>query len=314
VTDETVAETETKVLAEAIAPPPLPPKLEAPDKRRHAYREDLAARALEGKVEAAKFVDGEAAQILRASLPVRRAADATLGLETEALFGETLKVYDDANGWSWVQLDRDDYVGYVPSDALTRGSMIKTSHRVHTLGTFLYPRPDIKSPPIMHLAMNSLVAVSGGDDRFVELTTGGFIVSRHLTPLDRPARDFADVAERFITTPYLWGGRTRIGIDCSGLVQTALQSAGIAAPRDSDMQQAELGADVEIKPDFDGVQRGDLIFWKGHVGIMTDSILMVHANAHHMMVAIETLPEAASRIAKSGGGDVAAIKRIIPTA
>ena len=289
----------------ANAPMATPASL---DPRCNAFRSDLAAKSLEGRVKAERFVEGVAAQIVRPSVPLRKSAGVSKGLESEALYGETLTIYDEADGWAWVQMQRDTYVGYIPSDSVTR-SIVPPTHRVQSLGTFLYVSPDIKTPPLMHLSMNAGLAVRARDENFVELEQGGFIVARHVASLDRPARDFVEIAERFIGTPYLWGGRTHIGLDCSGLVQTAFQAAGLNVPRDSDMQQAALGETILVPGDFEGLERGDLVFWKGHVGIMTDGIVMVHANAHHMAVSAEPLPEAASRIAKAGGGPVTAIKR-----
>lgn len=280
----------------------------APDPRRHAFRSDLAAKTLEGIVEAERYVPGEPAFVVRAAVPLRKAPDLSRGFETEALFGEGLTIFDEAAGWAWVQLAHDGYVGYMPSDALHRG-VLHPTHRVQTLGTFVYGASDIKSSPLMHLSMNALLSVRDGDERFLELAGGGFVYTRHTMAIDRRARDFVEIAERFLGAPYLWGGRTHIGLDCSGLVQTSLLAAGFPAPRDTDMQMVELGDSVPLRGDFEGLTRGDLVFWKGHVGIMIDSVLMVHANGHHMLVAIEPLPEAAERM-KKVAGDIVAVKRL----
>ena len=277
------------------------------DKRRHAFRPDIAAESLRGRVEAKRFVTGRPHQLVRASVAMRAEPNAAAGLDTEVLFGEIFTVYDEADGWAWGQLERDGYVGYVPADALS-ARVTPTTHRVSSIGTFVYSNADIKSPPLMHLSINSPLAVAETVDRFSRLQHGGFVINRHIAAATRFTRDFVDIGERLIGTPYLWGGRTRIGIDCSGLVQVAMEAAGQSCPRDSDMQRAEIGADVPIPDPLDGLQRGDLVFWRGHVGIMSDGVMLLHANAHHMAVVAEPLVHAAQRIARTGS-PIIAIKR-----
>ena len=246
-------------------------------------------------------------QVVRPAVALRRRPAASAGFETEALFGEVVTVYDEADGWVWGQLERDGYVGYLPADSLS-ADVRPATHKVSALGTFLYPAPDIKTPPIMHLSITAPLAVVERVDRFYRLATGGFVFDRHVSEQTRWYRDFVDIAERLIGTPYLWGGRTRIGLDCSGLVQVSMEAAGLTAPRDTDMQQAQIGRQITIGRSLDGLQRGDLIFWPGHVGIMCDGVMMVHANAHHMAVAVEPLAEAVHRISKTGS-EIAAVKR-----
>ncbi len=278
------------------------------DPRRNVFRSDLAAESLYGKVSVPRYVRGSTAQVSRPATPVFREPDASSSIDTEALFGEIVTVYDERAGWAWVQLACDGYVGYVPASTLKRPADEPT-HRVRALGTFIYPAPNIKAPPLMHLSMNARLCVSESDEQFCALKHGGFVVARHVAEQGRHERDFVEIAERFVGTPYLWGGRSRIGLDCSGLVQVALAAAGFRVPRDTDMQQAEIGSYVDIPEGLEGLQRGDLVFWQGHVGILVDSVMLVHANAHHMMVTTETLPEAAGRVAKSNG-NIIAIKRL----
>jgi cell wall-associated NlpC family hydrolase len=175
------------------------------DPRRHAYRADLAAEALRGNVVAARYVSGTPARIARASVPLRKTPVATAALETEALHGEAVTVFDIAGGGAWVQLEADRYVGYLPADTLAADAMAAT-HRIRAIGTFVYAVPDIKSPPVLHLSLNALIAVAGTADPFYRLASGGYVIARHVAELSWRDRDFVDVAERFIGAPYLWGG------------------------------------------------------------------------------------------------------------
>jgi cell wall-associated NlpC family hydrolase len=289
-----------------------------PDARRHAWRADLADEALRGSVVAPRYVGGERQQVVWASVPVRKLPDVRLGYETELLFGEEVQVFDDAHGWAWIQALSDRYVGYVPADALA-GGVGRSTHRVRATATFVYPEPNIKTPPIMVLSLNAPVRIVESQDRFAVLAGGGFVLAHHIVPGDQPARDFVDIAERFEGTPYLWGGRTRVGVDCSGLVQLAMHAAALTCPRDTDMQRAEVGVSVDVpdilvrpeatSEDVDGLLRGDLIFWPGHVGVMTDGHMLLHANGHHMSTVVEPVVDAATRIHRQTSHGVVAVRR-----
>ena len=275
------------------------------DKRLNAYRPDLADARLNGKVEAARFVDGEIHEVVRASAPLRREPRHDAALDTEALYGECVRVYEiDEEGWAWGQLEADGYVGYLPAASLARTGTPAT-HTVTALRTHGFPGADIKLPPFVAMPLGARVAVTGEDGALATTAAGLYVPRRHLAPLAAGGGDYVGIAERFVGTPYLWGGKTSLGIDCSGLVQIALHAAGRACPRDSNMQEAALG-----KPSpLDDLRRGDLIFWNGHVAIARDRSTIVHANAFHMAVAIEPAAEAVARI-KAAGNDVAGVRRL----
>ncbi len=275
------------------------------DHRVTPVRPDLAAAELKGLVEAPRFVEGRPMQVTEASAPLRRAPATDAPLETEALFGEWVTVYDESEGWGWVQLERDRYVGYLPAFAL--GPRTEPTHRVAALRTHAYPGPSIKLAPHMALSLGARTAIVRQAGDFAVTADGLCLWARHLTEVGPPEVDFVAVAERFLHAPYLWGGRTSEGIDCSGLVQAGLTAAGVAAPRDSDQQEAGLGEPVALAATL---TRGDLVFWKGHVGVMRDAATLLHANGWHMAVVSEPLAAARARIAASGGGNVTSVKRL----
>jgi cell wall-associated NlpC family hydrolase len=278
------------------------------DPRRHAYRSDLAAEMLRGTVDAPCYAAGERRQVAAPSLPLRREPRGDATLDTEALHGETVTVYDEREGWAWVQLDHDNYVGYMPTQGLVP-VMAAPTHRVSALRTFVFPEPDSKTPPLSLLSLNARLSVTDETARFLRLESGGFVYARHARPIGDVAPDFVGVAEAFLGTPYLWGGRTSVGLDCSGLVQLAAAAAGHTVPRDADMQAAEAGERVEWM-EGDALARGDLVFWNGHVGIMTSPEHFLHANAHHMAVEIEPLTEARGRIKAALGYEVSCVRRL----
>jgi cell wall-associated NlpC family hydrolase len=278
------------------------------DPRLTPARPEVAAKYLEGKVKAARFVEGETFEVTDAIAPMHRAPAPDAELMTQALKGERVTVYDrNGEGWVWGQLGSDGYVGWLPESTLAKPSA-KPTHKVTALWTFAFPGPSIKLPPAVSLPMGAALVIIRDDGPFALTSDGRYVPRQHLGPLDARALDFVGVAERFVGTPYLWGGKSAFGIDCSGLVQISLTSAGTGCPRDSDMQCDGLGRALSVA-ESKHLSRGDLIFWKGHVAIVRDAETIVHANAHHMATVIENTRDAIARI-KAGGSDVIAVKRL----
>jgi cell wall-associated NlpC family hydrolase len=278
------------------------------DPRLTPARGDLAAKYLEGKIKAKRFVAGEEFEIVDALAPLRERPSSDAMLSTQALKGERVTIYDrNGEGFAWGQLNSDGYVGWLPDRALAKPGAAPT-HKITALRTFAFPGPSIKLPPVDTLVMGSMVTVLREDGAFAVTRDGCYLPRQHIGVIDANADDFVAVAERFVGTPYLWGGKTSLGIDCSGLVQVSLTAAGTGCPRDSDMQQDGLGRTLE-PADSKKLQRGDLIFWNGHVAIARDADTIVHANAHHMATVIETTRQAVARI-KAAGSEISAIKRL----
>jgi cell wall-associated NlpC family hydrolase len=279
--------------------------LTARDARVHAFRSDLADDRLRGEVAAERFVAGQPARISAAVADIRKAPAPDAGVNTQALFGADVRVFEQAAGWAWIQAESDGYVGYVTEAALGRREAEPT-HIVAAPRSFLYPGPDLKLPRSGELSMGSAVAVSGYAEtrgtRYALLASGEALVAGHLRPIGDAAPDYVAVAETLLNTPYLWGGVSAFGIDCSGLVQLAMRMAGKEVLRDSDMQAESIGEPVEPGPGFSGLRRGDLVFWKGHVAIMTDAENTLHANGHTMLVSRERLSDAVDRIGYLYGG------------
>jgi cell wall-associated NlpC family hydrolase len=278
------------------------------DPRLTPARPDLAAKYLEGKIEAARFVEGEDFEIVETLAPMREAPSSEAMLLTQALKGERVTIYDrNGEGFAWGQLNSDGYVGWLPDSALAKPAAPPT-HKIIAIRTFAFPGPSIKLPPVDTLVMGAMINVAREEGPFAVTREGWYLPLQHVGSIERHAEHFVAIAERFVGTPYLWGGKSSFGIDCSGLVQVSLNAAGVGCPRDSDMQQDALGRALD-PAESKQLQRGDLIFWKGHVAIARDADTVVHANAHHMATVIENTKDAIARI-EAAGSEITAIKRL----
>jgi len=273
------------------------------DPRLTPARPDIAAAHLKGQVQAKTFVDGTVMTISRGRAALRHAPSLEALQDDELLFGERFTVYESKDGWAWGQSGVDGYVGYVHT--IVCDDPVEPTHRVAALSTPLLTGPDIKHATRDLLPLNARVKVMERAKGFARIAPYGFVFEAHLAKLDVAAPDWVAVAERFVGSPYVWGGKTHAGIDCSGLVQTALASADIAAPRDADQQERALGEDCP----FLKRKRGDLVFWNGHVGIMVDETRLLHANSFHMQVELEPLEDTIARMAPVSG-PITAVKRL----
>jgi len=271
------------------------------DHRVTPVRADLAAAHLKGQVDAPRYAEGKKFSIGagRTALRMRPTDDAAQ--DSELLFGESFTVYDRANGWVWGQAANDLYVGYVRENALMTPFVAEAN--VTALMAPVFAAADLKTPVRELLPLNAAVPFKGRQGDYVKIADGAWLHQRHLEPIGQT--DFVAVAKRFVGVPYVWGGKTAAGLDCSGLIQTALQAVGKAAPRDTDMMEKALGELTALSQ----VRRGDLVFWKGHMGVMLDESRLLHANAFHMTVAIEPLDDAVARI-KPTAGAVTSVKRL----
>ena len=275
------------------------------DKRTNPFRPDLAASHLRGEVEADHYADGTFYEVIEPIADLRRSPSPDAALDTQALLGERVAIYEiTEEGWAWCQLDADKYVGWLPANALATPGAAPT-HKVIVPRTLCFPGPNIKLPPVAALPLGAGIAVARQVEPFSVTHNGWHVPAGHIAPLSATYRDPVAVAEMLLGAPYLWGGKSSLGIDCSGLVQLSLHAAGIACPRDSDMQEAALGQPIALEE----IARGDLVFWKGHVAIARDARTLVHANAFHMMVATEPTADAVARIA-AAGHKVSAVKRL----
>ena len=273
------------------------------DKRVTPARPDLAALHLKGQVEAARFVDGEACSVIMGRVSLHQAPSAQSAQDSELLFGEKFTVYERKEGWAWGQAADDGYVGYLPERALA--APFTANAKVAALMAPVFSGPNLKAPVADFLPLNAVTPVMSRATEYLDIAPGRFVHERHLVLRDEFASDFVAVAKQFIGVPYVWGGKTFAGLDCSGLIQTALAATGVAAPRDTDMMEVALGHAVDVAD----IKRGDLVFWKGHMGVMLNTAILLHANAFHMAVAREPLSEAVARIEKSAG-PVTSIKRL----
>ena len=271
-----------------------------PDRRLNAYRPDLADERLAGQVEAAHFTAGTPMQVAAPVVDLRAEPRMDSGPQTQMIFGDSVRVFEEMDGWSWVQAERDGYTGYVSSASLEQPTEAAT-HQIIVPRTFVYPGADLRFPHSKALSLGSRLRIVGAAEtrgtKYALLESGEALIASHLAPVGEHAADYVSVAETLLHTPYLWGGTSGFGIDCSGLVQLCMWVAGRQVLRDSDMQQDGLGDVVEPDATYSNLKRGDLVFWKGHVAICASPEMLIHASGHTMTVTLEPLQDAIKRIA-----------------
>jgi len=264
--------------------------------RLRLARPGLAAASLEGIVPAERYAPTQPMRVAAVVAPVFRAPDPASERLDELVHGEIFQGLETGGGFVWGQAARDGYVGFAPADALAPLAAPPT-HRVAAIRTYAFAEPSIKAAASGPFSLNALVAIEAEQGPFSRSVDGAWFWSAHLAPIGVFETDPVAIAERFLGAPYLWGGRTSVGLDCSGLIQQSLYACGRASPRDADLQ---LAAARQIGPADAG--RGDLAGWVGHIGMLVDEARLIHANSHHMAVAVEPLDAAIARMEAAGRG------------
>lgn len=277
------------------------------DPRVNAIRADLADIALAGAVAAMRYAEPVLRECRGATAMLRSARSDAATAVSALLPGERFRVLEVVGDWAWGTCVHDGYVGFIRAAALGEPGP-EPSHRVRAPAALVFPGLDIKLPPQGTLPLGAPVAVLGEDGAFARVAPGGFVRSVQLAPIGRTEPDLVKTAEAFLGAPYLWGGRTRDGIDCSGLAQAAVRAAGLPCPRDSDQQRDGVGREVA----FAERRRGDLVFFPGHVGILADPDRLLHANAHWMTALVEPLAEVIARLVPTCPEPVLAVRRVEP--
>lgn len=277
------------------------PRLDPLDRRLNLFSPALAEAGLDGRVRAERFVEGRPARVAASVADLRPQPDPARSIDHQLVLGEAVRVFDERDGWAWVKTAFDGYVGWTRAESLSDAAAEPT-HVVHVPRTFAYPGPDLKFPARRALSMGSAVRVVGEAETratpYAILDTGEALFARHLRPVGEHDADYVAVARKFLGTPYLWGGATGFGIDCSGIIQLAMRMCGRMILRDSDMQAATVGDEIDAGADFSDLVRGDLVFWRGHVAIVEGDGNLLHANGYTMDVASEPLAQAIRRIDK----------------
>jgi cell wall-associated NlpC family hydrolase len=278
------------------------------DPNLNPYRSDLAARKLEGLVDADRFVDPTLYQVTGGVASLRKFGCDDGEQLSQALHGDIIEIYEEIDGFGWGQMQSDGYVGWFDMATLS-SPILPVTRKVATLRTYAYSSPSAKAPPHYLLSLGARVCETGEKQNgFVFCARAGWVYDAHLASVDTKALDAVAIAEQFAEAPYQWGGVESLGLDCSGLVQTAFKAAGFEMPRDSYMQRT-LGTQVNIGMNFSGLKRGDIICWRGHVAIMLNETNIIHSNGYHLKVARETLADAAGRISAQYG-DILSVRRL----